>query len=505
MSQSLEQNAKVLLTDIVEHRSGVAIAFVAIVVMAMVVGWVWPKKYESSSTILVDDKNIIQPLMQGAAYPTDVLDRAKLAQELIQSRTILDKVLVNAGWLHGNVSPLARAEMMDTIKRNTTVTTIGNNLIRISYKDTDAERAYRTAKSLADRFIAETQGTKLKESESAFHFIDEQVKQYQAKLDQADRRLRSFRAGGFRAITSAEIAGPQRLDMLRARLEQTQSDLEEAKTRKEALQKQIASQMSKSPAVVRAREHRAKLAEYQGQLDALRMQYQDTFPDIVRLKHQIADMKKLVAQDERQRQGQDSTFLDAGAESQFNQQLQMQLSATETQIQTLTARLADTRHLLDGEAKANDKLNTGETLAELTRNYEVTQAILSDLLKRREAARVSMNLDKQKQGLSFQVHDEATVPIAPAPPTFVHFALGGLFLGILIPVMFLYAKNQFDARVRDDQVLADKLKLPVIAVVPHMATPGEAVSMSRGLQWLGILVSSVIFIVISIVWSGNHV
>lgn len=505
MSQSFEQNAKVLLGDVVEHRNAVAIAFIAIVALGLLLGWVWPKRYESSATILVNDKNIIQPLMQGAAYPTDVMDRAKLAQELIQSRHLLGGVLNLAGWIHGKASPVEREEMMDTIRRHTTVTTIGTNLIRISYKDTDPQRAYRTTKAMADRFIADTQGTKVKESESAFNFINEQVKQYQAKLDQADRRLRAFRAGGFQAITSAELAGPQRLEALRQRLDQTRSDLDEAKARKTALEQQIQSEMAKSPAIERERDHQQKLAQLQQRLDNLRLQFRDTFPDIVRLKQQIADMKKVIAADERNRHGQATAFLDAGAQSQFNQQLQAQLSATDTDIQTLTARLAETKKELTREAQANDSLNTGETLAELTRNYEVTQGILSDLLKRREAARVSMDLDKQKQGLSFQIHDAASVPIEPAAPQFYHFAIGGLVLGILLPLMFLYGKSQFDARVRDEQVLSDKMNMPVVAVVPHLSTPGETAATSRGLQWLGILVSSVIFIVISIVWSGNHV
>src|SRR5260221_12114280 len=57
--------------------------FVVVNVMALAAGFVWPKNYTSSTSILVDDKNVIQPLMLGAAVATDIADRGKNAREVI--------------------------------------------------------------------------------------------------------------------------------------------------------------------------------------------------------------------------------------------------------------------------------------------------------------------------------------------------------------------------------------------------------------------------------------
>src|SRR3546814_4245213 len=47
--------------------------------------------------------------------------------------------------------------------------------------------------------------------------------------------------------------------------------------------------------------------------------------------------------------------------------------------------------------------------AELTRDYTVNRDVYQDLLKRRESARVSMNLDADQDGPSFAVQNPAEI------------------------------------------------------------------------------------------------
>lgn len=505
MSLSLEQNAKILIADAIAHRRKIFLAFVCIVVAAVLVGTMWPQKYISSGTIIVDERNIIQPLMQGAAYPTQVVDTAKIAQEIMHSRKIMNQVADHAGWADAQASTVERERIMARLRKQTKVTNEGGNLIRVTYEDSDPERAFKTTKKLVDLFIAETAGSKIRESQSAFNFIDAQVKEYQAKLKATDEKLKEARDGVVEPRESGEARGLSRIDSLQSTLQQTSSDLKEAHMKKASIEKQLAGEMQSAQVFARERAQRARLAEYQSQLDALRMTYQDTYPDVVRLKAEVAEMKKALAKAEADRPAHvgAQTLMSEESATALYQQLRQDMSQTETQIQMLQARMDETTRLVEAERERNRKLYGGATLAELMRNYEVNQTILDDLLKRRESARVSMSLDRDSHGLSFRVHDEASMPAAPSGPPLIQFAIGGLLLGVLVPMGLLYAFNQMDTRVRSDGVIADKLKLPVAGVVPHLSTPKETLAISRSLQWVGVLVGSVVFIVISIIWSGN--
>jgi hypothetical protein len=73
----------------------------------------------------------------------------------------------------------------------------------------------------------------------------------------------------------------------------------------------------------------------------------------------------------------------------------------------------------------------------------------------------------------------AILPPAPNGIQFVHFVLGGILLGILIPLGLIFARLQLDPRIRMASAISTTHNIPIIAVVPHLWTPGEL----KGLRW----------------------
>lgn len=498
----LEQNLKIVLNEVLANKTFALTTFLVVAGLGILLGLVWPKMYKSSATIVVEDKNIITPLMQGAAVPTDVVDRAKVAREALFGNATLSRVMNEAGWFRGNPSPIDRDEMMTWVRKHTAVTSVGNNLIKIDYSDTDPQRAFATTKAYVHVFLSEALGTKARESQSAYNFINQQVQQYKAKLATIDDRVKAFRRAGLDPANFVSGAGGKGVESLHTRLENIEASLQEAQVKKASVEKQLAQAMAAAPLYNRERELRDRLSAAEGRLAQLRLTYRDTYPDIVRLKRDITDMRTAIAEEQKRHPG--GAAMDAAATSAFNQQLKSELVQTQTQIDMLKARAADTRKALTIERDNAKKLG-GATLSELMRDYDVTQASLSDLLKRREAARVSMDLDRDKQGLTLAVNDAPTLPIRPAQFGFLQFAASGLILALFAPFVLIYARNQWDGRVRNDNVLVEKLNLPVVASVPHLASPVEAESARRSLQWAGIVVVSTVFIVISLIWTGSHV
>lgn len=83
-----EHMTRIFLNEAFRHRRMMVAMFVLIAVAFLLVGLVWPKGYSVYTTILVDEKNIIQPLMQGAAVTTEIADRSRMAREVIFGRKI---------------------------------------------------------------------------------------------------------------------------------------------------------------------------------------------------------------------------------------------------------------------------------------------------------------------------------------------------------------------------------------------------------------------------------
>src|SRR3990172_7805842 len=239
MQIPFEQLLRVAWYEAFRHRWLLIAGFLLINVVAIAAGLSWPPSYLSSTTILVEQKNIIQPLMQGAAVAGDIRDQAKIAREVIFSRKVMTKTLEQIGVLQEGQSDLRQEKIFEATKERTRITNVGPNIIRVEYQDRDPERAFKATKAFADLFIAESFASQAKESQSAYDFIDGQVGEYHEKLTRAEQALKEFRTANIdaRPGTSAEVA--KRVDELEVAIEKTALLQKEAKIEEESIEKQL--------------------------------------------------------------------------------------------------------------------------------------------------------------------------------------------------------------------------------------------------------------------------
>jgi len=101
-----------------------------------------------------------------------------------------------------------------------------------------------------------------------------------------------------------------------------------------------------------------------------------------------------------------------------------------------------------------------------------------------------MNLDSESLGLNLKILE----PAAPSPlasgPRFWHFVLGGLALGILVPLGLVFARLVFDPRVRIANAISERHKVPVAAIVPHLWSPRDLRGLRKELVILSLVVAA---------------
>ena len=474
---SLQALLPVLLEEGRRRRVALGLIFAAITLAAMVVGVLWPKKYEASTTILVQESNIIAPLMKGAATPTANTNRADIARAVILSREVLDKVLAAGGWLDGHPSPVELDRITNGIKARTVVKFSRDNLLTISYYDSDPVRTYKVTRLFGQLFISESLASKQRESRDAFDFINGQVEAYKRKLTSAEDKLKAYRESNADARPGSEAATAARINDLRSQVENARMDLMEKRSQEASLEAQLSGESEVSAVQTTAGLYQAQLADLQSQLDKLLLTYTDDYPDVVRVRHQMQDLQQQLAQAERNRQNPSGKPASLGGNAQFNplyQQIKSQLTDLRGQIAATTARMNASQAMLDAELDRSKRIAGSENAtAELTRDYDVNRDVYQDLLKRRENARVSMDLDATQQGLTFAVQNPAILPLIPTGLRFMHFAVAGTALGLALPLGLLFGIARFDPRVRSAEQLERLTGLPVLATVHYYATPRD--------------------------------
>jgi uncharacterized protein involved in exopolysaccharide biosynthesis len=137
-------------------------------------------------------------------------------------------------------------------------------------------------------------------------------------------------------------------------------------------------------------------------------------------------------------------------------------------------------------------------LSELSRRYEATRDVYQDLLKRRENARVSMELDIEQRGFTLRIQEPAEMPMTASGLRLLHKTAIGLVLAILVPLGFLFAVVRFDPRVRSVGQIERLANVPLLVAIPYAAPGGEARERNRRYLAIGMIV--VVLIIYAVVF-----
>lgn len=503
---SLQALAPVLVHEAGRRRLALAGIFAAIALAALAVGLLWPKKYVASTTILVQEKSIITPLMEGAATPTGNADRAGIARAVILGNKVIDQVFAAGGWAATRPSPIEKERMIEDIKARTSVQFSRDNLLTISYFDSDPRRAYEVTRLFGQLFISESLASKQRESREAFEFIDSQVEAYRQKLTTAENKLKAYREANADARPGSDVATLSRINDLRAQVENTRMDLMEKRSQEASLVAQLSGESEITAVQTTEGVYHAQLAELQARLDKLLLSYTAEYPDVVRIRHQMEDVQRQLAQAELRKQGAQAsgtpTALDSHA--QFNplyQQLKSRLSALRGEVAATTARLGATEAMLGNELERSRHIaESANVTSELTRDYDVNRNVYQDLLKRRENARVSMNLEARQRGLTFVVQNAAALPLVPSGLRFMHFGLAGMALAFAVPLGLLFGVARYDPRIRSAEQLGRLTGLTMLATVPYYPTGQDRRRQAMQNGMLALIVFAVLGAYLVVFW-----
>lgn len=472
---------KSALNEMWRNKNFALILFLSISIGSLVAGWNWPRVYSSSSTVFVDEQNILQPLMEGTAVATDVKNLAKNAKQLLSGQKTKDKLLEYMSEDVSGLSLTEKDQFWEKTFYKTKIMSVGKGLVKIEYKSDDPVKSQRVAAFFTDLFISESTLNKRLESQSAYDFIASQASSYHEKLRGSEEALKNFRSEHLGASPNSLNTVVARILELQRSIEETELEISEINIQLENIESQLSGEAEVSAYLTEEGQLQNRIASIENQLDILRMTYLDSYPDVIILKDQIAALRIKM---ENVRNNDGSKIKQIGSLNPLFQDLRSQSSQYETQLAALKTRLNATRNLLDDEKVRARSINTADAeLAQLTRDYEVNRDIYQKLLRQRENARVSMNIDVANQGLTLKVQEMAVVPVRSVGLRLIHIAIAGFLMAIIIPFGIAYLISMLDGKIRSNSTLQQMVSVPVLGVVPVYVNKVDKV---RNSSWLAL-------------------
>ena len=462
------------------RRLGVFTAWAVAALGAVVVLSV-PDRYEASARIYVDTQSILKPLMSGLAVQPNVEQQINMLSRTLISRPNVEKLIRMADLDLGNKTKADQDNLVDSVTKGIEIKNTGrDNLYTLSFRDPVPGKAQRVVQSLVSIFVESSLGNNRKDSDTARKFIEEQIKNYVTKLEEAEARLKDFKLKNIELQTGDGKDMSGRLSEVMGQLNQARLELREAENARDSAKHQLESEkagtssaarsiLQESALSVSTPEIDARIEIQKRNLDTLLQRYTDQHTDVVSARKLIKDLEDLKRKEmlELRKQAMANPMPSTGAGANLAvQEIGRLLANSEIQVASLRARVGEYEARY---SRAREQMKLAPQLeaefAQLNRDYDIQKKNYQDLVARRESAAMSGELDNASGMADFRLIDPPRVsdrPVAPNRVLLLPLALVAA-LGAGLGVAFLI--SQIRPVFFDGNVLRNVTGLPLLGVV----------------------------------------
>jgi polysaccharide chain length determinant protein (PEP-CTERM system associated) len=406
--------------------------------LVSIVGWgvvyQLPDTYRAEARVHVDTESMLQPLLKGLTVVTNSGSRAKLVTRTLLSRPNLEKLTRMTDLDLVALVPSDMEELLDDLGSEITISgTREQDLYTIGYSNSDRQLAKRVVQSLLTIFVESTLGESREETDSAQEFVEQQIKEYEAKLEAAELRLAEFKRTHVGMMPGSAQDYYGQLQTAQSDLQQAQLSLRETVNQRDQFRQQMEDDEDSylmfselQPGTGSAIDTR--IQELNERMDDLLIKYTEKHPDVVEIKHLLATLEQ---KREEERALMDE--MDVGPiDNPAYQQLKMQLTQADATVASMRSRVGEYQRRVGHLQEMVDTIPKVEAeLKQLNRDYDVHQKNYNALLSRRESVNISEQAELSGDQLKFRVVDPPRVPLQPSAPNRPLLMTGVLIVGIV--------------------------------------------------------------------------
>ncbi len=456
-----------------------------------VVGWIAiaqiPDEYLATARVHVDSNRVLRPLLQGLAIQPDVTQRVALMSKTLITRPNLEKLMRMADLDLQVKTDAEKEKMLEELKSRIRLTGERRNesLYSIAFSHHDRQTAKKIVQSLITVFIESTLGEERKESDNAHEFLDQQIAEYEQRLIEAENRLADFKREHAGEMPGETGDYYQRLESAVMQLREAKLQLKEAENRQTELGEQLAdfedegedsllaSGAGDDYQITTSYDERIQILKKR--LDDLLLRYTERHPEVIHIRGLLrtleADRKK---EAEQIKASQDAAKTSLGANPVY-QQMRAMLTEADARVAELNVRVKEYSDRVEAlQAKVDNIPKIEAELKQLNRDYSAISQQYAALVKRRESAHLSGEVEQNVEDVKFRVIDPPFVPLKPTEPNklllnalvLLAAIAVGLGIGFLLSLLHPVFSNR--------RVLGQVTGLPVLGSVVLIQSEEES-------------------------------
>jgi succinoglycan biosynthesis transport protein ExoP len=452
--------------------------FLGILVPALSFVLFLPDIYRASTTVLVERQQVPETLVRSAV--TDELEtRLHAISEEVLSRSKLTELVARFDLyprLRAKVSP---ETVFETMRRDISLDLKGVErswergatvAFALGYRGRDPQKVAQVTNALAALFVEQNLKSREQQATRTADFLKSQLEEMKRKLEEQEARIGEYKrrhAGELPQQVEANIAVLERLNV---QLQLNSEKQIRAMERRDRLARE-ASDAGAAGSEGDSEDTQARIGRLNRELAELRRQFNDNYPDVVRLKAEIASLVGPPAEARPEPLAKGAAAAPPGGTPAPSQRsvrtAEAEFAGLKQEEGRLRSRIADYERRIDSAPQRQQEFQ------ELSRDYQTTKELYDSLLKRYEESLVSESMEHGQATEQFRILDPALPPRDPAAPNRFWLSLMALILSVGVAAGGMAVAEQLDTSFHDVESLSAFTSIPVLARIPRIATRGD--------------------------------
>jgi len=457
------------------------LVFAGVFVPALTVARSVPDIYRSAATLLVEPQRVaeavVRPLSEPAVrsfWTNELETRLHTISQEILSRARLEELITRLG-LYPALRLVSLEAAIEQMRRDIKIEPreVGQTGVwgatiafTLSYRGTDSRTVAGVTNALASSYVEENLRIRKWQATSTTEFLGAQLAAAKAQLDEQERRVREFKQRHGSELPERFAILERLSTLVRLNGDSQLGSME----RRAALGKQVGElELSTGGADTPA----ARLARLRLELVDLSERFTDKYPEVIRVKGEIAALERGLAES-----GPDGAPADPTLRrlKQMLGELDAQTKALKAEEQRLRREITAYQQGLQNAPEREQQLQA------LSREYEAAKELHASLVRRHEDALLAERMEQQK-GDQFRILDSAIPSRQPAGPNRRLLVLYGLMLALGMAAGAVVLAERIDTSFHALDDLRSFTKVPVLASIPHVAGTAEKARLARR-RWL---------------------
>jgi polysaccharide chain length determinant protein (PEP-CTERM system associated) len=487
----------IILLRFYERRWLIAACLVLGWAVGTAVAWILAPKYRSETVILIEQQKVPEHYVE-SNITADLQQRLQSMSEQILSRTrllsLIDKFNLYGGNASHHPDPDALVERMRNDIKIEMITAEGRpgqlSAFKISYSAATPMLAREVTKEITSLFINENLQNREQSSEDTTSFLQSQLNEARQSLTEQEEKLRQFRTQHPGELPEQLQGNLQILGGLQLQLQAANDALSQAEQHSLYLRSLLHQYQKSGQAGASDRpgsglnstlNTQAQLAALRAQLSDLQSRYTERYPDILRVKQQIAELEAQRARESASSPGETVSAADdvtgpavSSSDASPVIQLSGELSANELQIKNEKAKIKRLEEQIEiYQSRLNSTPAREQEAAAVTRDYDQSRTYYETLLSKKLQSEMATNLEKRRQGEQFRIIDPPSLPKRPYWPNRLAFSFGGLATGLAIGLAIAMLLDLLTPRLTEESELTEFIGSGYTLVIPSFATEQE--------------------------------